>query len=152
MTDYTDSFEATWKIYPKRNGHKRGKSTSFSEWEKLTIDDQRAAYRDIKDRNLSGGWEYVRDMERYLKRREWEDEWQGQKVFDNPDLLTLANRVGVDELCDYALSHRKLCEHQLRSAWNYFGPQPGVWSGVQIPACDDCGHGSQRVTSSEVPS
>ena len=149
MTDYSQSFLATWGVYPKRNNMKRGKSTAFVEWEKLDIEDQRKAYSDIKARNMSGGWEYVRDMERYLKRREWEDEWSGQTV--SHDMVDRIATISIESLCDYVLAHRKLCEHQLRSAWNYFGPQPGVLSGVQVPACADCHRTSLRVKTSEVP-
>lgn len=151
MIDYSQSFLATWGIYPKRSGQKRGKSTAFAEWEKLTTDDQRAAYADIRDRNYAGGWEYVRDMERYLKRREWEDEWTGAKVVSDPDLIDAANSITIEQLSDYAASKLPLCEHQIRMPWSYFGSQPGVVHGVVVPACNACGKPNQRVKTSEVP-
>ena len=81
MTEYTDDFEKTWKLYPKRNGKRVGKKPAFDQWKKLNLEDRRAAYADIRDRGNAGGWPtYIRDMERYLKRREWEDDWSPQRV------------------------------------------------------------------------
>lgn len=81
MTEYTNDFEKTWKLYPKRNGKRVGKKPAFDQWKKLNLTDRRAAYADIRDRGSAGGWPtYIRDMERYLKRREWEDDWTPQRV------------------------------------------------------------------------
>lgn len=150
MTDYSDSFEATWKLYPKRNGKKVGKFKAANEWKKLSLDEQRLAYADIKARNMSGGWEFVKDMERYLKYRGWEDEWQGQRVTSDPDLLSVSP-VTADDLCDYAMANLTLCEHQTQRPWNYHGPEPGIFMGVVIPPCDPCGMQSHRVQSKEIP-
>ena len=151
MTDYTQSFLATWGIYPKRNGQRRGKSSSFNEWEKLDVENQRAAYADIKARNMAGGWEYVRDMERYLKRREWEDEWQGQKVTSDPDLVGRMSAISIEDIIDHAVASLNLCEHQLQWPWSYFGRQVGVFEGAIIPACKPCKTSQHRVTAGDIP-
>ncbi len=150
-TDYSQSFLATWAMYPKRNGQKRGKRASFVEWEKLTLEDQRAAYTDIKARNMAGGWEFVRDMERYLKRREWEDEWQGKRVKSDPDLIDAITTVTAEQIIDHALQHFTLCNHQVQRPWSYYGPEPGIIGGAVIPACKPCGKSQHRVTTADIP-
>ena len=145
--EYSQSFLATWGVYPKRNGTKRGKSQAFAEWEKLDITEQRAAYSDIKARNLSGGWEFVRDMQRYLKHREWEDEWKGQQVKSNPDLMDAANAsIPVEQFTEFAMRKRRLCEHQVRLPWSYGGPEPGIFHYALVPSCDQCGRPQYKIT------
>lgn len=151
MSAYSQSFLATWGIYPKRNRQKRGKSTAFAEWEKLPLEDQRKAYADIRARNNAGAWEYVRDLERYLKRREWEDEWQGAKVTSDPDLVGQITSVTLEEVIDYALEHRNLCRHQIRNPWSYYGPEPGLIAGAVIPECKACEYPMQRVQAKDIP-
>lgn len=149
--EYSQSFLATWGVYPKRNGKKRGKSQAFAEWEKLDIDEQRAAYSDIKARNMSGGWEFVRDMQRYLKHREWEDEWQGQRVNANPDLVDAAQAsLSCEDIIDFAMKHRRLCNEQVRMPWTYFGPEAGIIHGAVIPACEPCGRSQIRITGADM--
>ena len=150
MTDYDQSFLATWGIYPKRNGKKRGKKPASDQWVKLSLEEQRAAYLDIKARNMAGGWEFIRDMERYLKNREWEDEWTGQRLNSDPDLVDIINDITPEQLCDQALTHR-LCEHQLRSNWTYYGPKEGGFTGVIVPQCEPCGRKPHKVTSADIP-
>ena len=142
--NYSDSFEKTWHLYPKRNGQKRGKAPAFKVWEKLNIEDQRAAYSDIRKRNLAGGWEFVRDMERYLKHRGWEDEWKGQTVTSDPDMFQ-AKSADPADLSAKAMQEHDLCKHQIMKSWSYFGEAGGHVAGVVIPSCSDCEKGSMRV-------
>ena len=145
MTDYTASFETTWSAYPKRNGKKVGKLPAFKEWEKLSLEDQRAAYADIRDRNRAGGWEYIQDMQRYLKHRGWDDEWTGQKVTSNPDLLNI-KLPSTLEMSEKAMSELDLCPHQIRGPWTWFGsPETLQPKGAVIPPCAGCGKSQQRV-------
>ena len=150
MTDYSQPFLATWGIYPKRNGKKVGKRKAFLQWQKLTEEDQRKAYADIRDRNHAGGWEFIKDMERYLKYAGWEDEWEGVKVTSDPDLVGQMSEVSVDDLCDHALATLHLCEHQTQWPWAYFGPQPGVVRGAVIPECRHCGRPQQRALTRDI--
>lgn len=149
--EYDQSFLATWGIYPKRNGQKRGKKQAFDEWKKIDLEDQRLAYADIKARNLSGGWEYVRDMERYLKHRGWDDEWRGQKVTSDPDLIDRIATVSLEQLVEHVMVTLHLCEHQIQRPWTYFGPEPGLVDGAVIPACKQCNKPQHKMTTADVP-
>lgn len=151
VTEYTQSFLATWGIYPKRNGQKRGKKQSLVQWEKLSLDDQRLAYADIKARNMAGGWEFVRDMERYLRNEEWLDEWQGQKVTSDPDLIGRMSAITIEQIIDHAMGNLALCHHQIQRPWAYFGREVGVFEGAIIPDCKPCERNQHRVTSAEIP-
>jgi hypothetical protein len=90
-------------------------------------------------------------MERYLKHRGWDDEWQGKKITSNPDLIDMVSAVSVEQLCDHMLATHKLCEHQLRSAWNYYGDEPGMFNGVMVRACVICDSPQHRVEAREIP-
>ena len=151
MSDYDQSFLATWGIYPKRNGQKRGKSKSFTEWNKLDVEEQRLAYADIRARNNAGGWEFVKDMERYLKHREWEDEWKGQRLSSDPDLIGRMSAITIEQIIDHAMANLALCEHQIQHPWSYFGREVGAFEGAIIPDCKPCGRNQHRVTSAEIP-
>ena len=148
--EYTQSFLATWHIYPKRNGQKRGKMPSFKIWEKMELDDQRAAYQDIKRRNAAGGWEFVRDMERYLKHRAWEDEWKGQTINSDPNDLILNSRVDLEAISDFGVQKKDLCEHQIMSTWSYFGSEPGDWQGAIVPECQHCEKPETRILTRDM--
>lgn len=83
--DYPDDFEAFWKIYPK----KVGKKNAYDQWRKLKPADREQIMADIPKREakddkwLNG---YVKDPERYLKNRQWEDEIiapRGARVIKN---------------------------------------------------------------------
>lgn len=144
LSEYTADFEATWVKYPKRDGRKVGKKPAFTVWQKMTVDDRRAAFADIRDRNNAGGWgKYIKDMQRYLRDRGWEDEWQGQRVGTEPDLA--ADRGLSPEAISEAGLKLPLCFHQVRGPWTYFGPHPHVLFGAVIDACEACGKPSQRV-------
>lgn len=69
---YTREFDEFWKIYPKKNG----KKNAFSQWKKLIKQDRQKAVDDIPKRKLDDKWlgGYIKDPERYLKDRQFEDE------------------------------------------------------------------------------
>lgn len=75
---YTSEFEDFWKAYPKKNG----KKASMEQWKKLTTDDRSAIMVDIPLRHNSKKWigGYIKDPERYLKHRQWEDEIEDQQL------------------------------------------------------------------------
>lgn len=149
--NYDQSFLATWGIYPKRNGQKRGKSKAFTEWKKLDVEEQRLAFADIRARNNAGGWEFIKDMERYLKHREWEDEWKGQTLSSDPDLIDRINSCTPEDLCESAMRNLRLCEHQVQRPWSYFGSQVGDFEGAIIPECKPCGKSMHKVTAADIP-
>lgn len=68
----TEDFEIFWKSYPKRVG----KKNTLAQWKKLTKEEKTAVMQDIlkraKDKKWLGG--FIKDPERYLKYRQWEDE------------------------------------------------------------------------------
>jgi hypothetical protein len=70
---YIYKFDEFWKIYPK----KVNKSKCKILWKKLTETDKKDIINDIPKRlNNDDKWinGFIRDPERYLKYRQWEDE------------------------------------------------------------------------------
>jgi len=81
VSDYTDDYERLWSAYPARNGKKQGKKPGFAQWQRLTADEKRAAIADVEKRNRMGGWgKFIRDCERYLRHKGWEDEWTPERA------------------------------------------------------------------------
>lgn len=72
---YSDSFEVFWKKFkgrwiPEDDRHEKGsKLLAFEEWEKLSIDDQRKAWR-VADRHKG---KTIPDGCRWLKNRRFDD-------------------------------------------------------------------------------
>lgn len=76
---YPDDFDAFWVLYPKR----AGKAAAFAQWKKLSAEDRAATLKDIPERLAEDDkWQrgFVKDPERYLKHRQWEDEIIKRKV------------------------------------------------------------------------
>ncbi len=69
---YTSEFEKFWSLYPK----KVGKQKSSTEWGKINKTEHEKIYEDIPKRKEDDKWVngFVKDPERYLKSRQWEDE------------------------------------------------------------------------------
>lgn len=69
---YSDEFEAFWKAYPK----KVGKKNAYDQWKKLKPAEHEEIMADIPKRERDDKWlnGYVKDPERYLKNRQWEDD------------------------------------------------------------------------------
>lgn len=70
---YTPIFEEFWKLYPK----KIGKPKAFEFWEKLEPSEHKEILQDIPKRiKEDDKWlnDFIKDPERYLKNRQWEDE------------------------------------------------------------------------------
>ena len=74
--DYPELFEKFWAEYPpNEQRRKRGKSTTFQEWKKLSAEDRdaivtaAATYRREQK-------EFIRDPERFVKKDWWRD-WLG---------------------------------------------------------------------------
>ena len=69
---YTPDFEEFWNSYPK----KIAKSKAYQEWKKLSEADYIKIKEDIPKRKLDKKWieGFVKDPERYLKYRQWEDD------------------------------------------------------------------------------
>lgn len=144
MTEYTSDFEATWAIYPKRDGKKTKKGPAFTAWKRLSIEQRRAVFADVRDRNNAGGWgKYIRDFVTYLNQTGWEDEWAGQKVGNNPD-LAMDRGASPEQISEKGLK-LPLCFHQVRGPWTYFGPEPNILKGAVIDACETCEKPQQRV-------
>lgn len=66
-----------WPAYPARNGRKIGKAEAFGQWEKLPIEDRRAALKGarIMAADVNAGRTLPPDAHRWLRKRTWED-WQ----------------------------------------------------------------------------
>lgn len=71
-SEYSQSFEDFWKLYPK----KVGKPKTFELWNLLTEPEQKKILEDVPKRGEDDKWinGYVKDPERYIKYRQWEDE------------------------------------------------------------------------------
>lgn len=69
---YTPEFEKFWIIYPK----KVGKLKTFSLWKKLNQSEIIKIMLDVPLRVEDDKWKggFIRDPERYVKYRQWEDE------------------------------------------------------------------------------
>lgn len=69
---YTLDFEEFWKNYPK----KVGKSNTFEKWKQLTENEKKKILEDVPKRLEDQKWTagYIKDPERYIKNRQWEDE------------------------------------------------------------------------------
>ena len=73
---YPDDFVEFWKLYPKRVG----KQNALAQWKKLTAEEKKAVLDDIPRRKRDRKWigedgkTFIKDPERYLKHRQWEDE------------------------------------------------------------------------------
>jgi len=127
VSDYTPEYEAFWEAYPKRDGRKQGKKPGFAQWQKLSAAEKRAAQVDVEKRNRQGGWgKYIRDAERYIRHRGWEDEWSPERSpaasarrseplppeYDCDRWTQLGNRL----LIRYVRHARGLSEPELASA------------------------------------
>lgn len=92
--------EHFWPVYPDRNGKKLDKRKALDQWNRLSLDDQRAAVKGARHYADSG--QLPKDAHRWLRDRCWE-EWQtpaSPAVRSNghgPDGRTL-NRARIQEL------------------------------------------------------
>jgi len=84
---YTPDFEEFWKLYPKKNG----KPKSFEYWKKLSEEEKNAIMADIPKRKEDDKWVngFIKDPERYIKYRQWEDEI---KVVKKQEILRIKTR------------------------------------------------------------
>ncbi len=71
-SEYTPLFEEFWKLYPK----KVGKPKSMELWSNLSKDDMQKAIADIPKRKADRKWigGFIKDPERYIKNKQWEDD------------------------------------------------------------------------------
>src|SRR5690606_6547135 len=69
---YPEDFEEFWKGYPKGHGVKK---VAYAEWQKLDGPERLAAIKGLDVWRRSKRWAdgYIRDAERYLKYRMWEN-------------------------------------------------------------------------------
>lgn len=69
---YPEDFEGFWKSYPKGHGVKK---VAYAEWQKLDGPERLAAIEGLDVWRRSKRWAdgYIRDAERYLKYRMWEN-------------------------------------------------------------------------------
>lgn len=69
---YSEDFEGFWKSYPKGHGVKK---VAYAEWQKLDEPERLAAVDGLNVWRRSKRWAdgYIRDAERYLKYRMWEN-------------------------------------------------------------------------------
>ncbi|AKD54018.1 hypothetical protein [Spirosoma radiotolerans] len=73
-TNNPGEFDLFWNHYGKKTG---SKSTTLKEWNKLSTDEQRAAYDAVeKYKAYQPDPQYRKDPERYLKHRVWESEFE----------------------------------------------------------------------------
>ncbi len=70
--EYSPVFEEFWKLYPK----KVGKPKTYELWNDLTPADHARIIEDVPRRGEDDKWinGFVKDPERYVKWRQWEDE------------------------------------------------------------------------------
>lgn len=82
---YTPDFEEFYSLYPK----KTGKKNAFNEWKKTSSKDKEEISKDLILRKQDKKWieGYVKDPERYLKYRQWEDEIIKPKQIINNNAL-----------------------------------------------------------------
>lgn len=95
-----DTFAHFWDAWPKRNGKKLHRAKALAAWGRLTIEQQRAAWRgakhyaDASERGLAGAM----DAFRWLQGKLWE-EWQEPAVATRRPGQTQGN-VFLDMLRD----------------------------------------------------
>ncbi len=65
-------FDKFWELYPKKVGKQKTKDL----WAKIELKDQQTIMSDIVARKHDAKWlgGFIKDPERYLKHRQWEDE------------------------------------------------------------------------------
>lgn len=75
---YTDEFESFWSLYPK----KVNKPKTFDVWKSLNESEMRSVVLDVPKRKADDKWVngFVKDPERYLSHRQWEDDIVRPKV------------------------------------------------------------------------
>lgn len=81
-----ERFEKFWSAYPARHGKKLGKGPTRERFEKLTYDEQRAAWIGAKNLAVSiaaGGTFGPPDPDRWLRDRRWEDWEEPAEVTSN---------------------------------------------------------------------
>lgn len=95
---YTEEFESFWSAYPKGHG---SKVPSYSEWRKLSDEDRVLAVEALDAWKQSRRWRegFVRDAERYLKHRMFENPPEPEVLvssngYHKPDRPTKNGRVG----------------------------------------------------------
>lgn len=69
-SEHEAAFEAFWRNYPKRNGHKVGKASTRKQWDKLKPIERDEALANL-ERYAVAKDGYPEDAERYLKHRRW---------------------------------------------------------------------------------
>lgn len=78
-------FDDFWKIYPKRNGRKVGKTVARSKWSRMSLDKRRLAYTAAcrYARAVEAGETIAKDPERFLANGFWLD-WLEEKEDSTP--------------------------------------------------------------------
>ena len=138
--EYTPDFEATWKLWPARNGTKQGKFEAFKTWRDLDIDLRRDIYAQVRDRQ--GRWgDKPKNFSSWLNQRGWEDDWQPEKV--SSDIKKLRNAPSsLDGLIESAAQLlNTFCKHQVMRPWMFKGNH----TSVTIPGCEECGRAEQTI-------
>lgn len=71
-SEYTPMFDEFWKLYPK----KVGKPKSMELWSLLSKEEMEKAIADVPKRKADRKWigGYIKDPERYIKNKQWEDD------------------------------------------------------------------------------
>lgn len=90
-SEYLEGFWRNWRW-------RGSKHLAYIEWQKLSPDDREAASRDLQARSsgceqwLKDNGKFVPAAERYLKRRLWEEHWQGTSSPVSADYLADIDR------------------------------------------------------------
>ncbi len=86
---YTPKFDEFWKLYPK----KVGKPKTFDLWKSLSLKEMDSILEDVPKRKLDDKWinGFIKDPERYIKNRQWEDEIIAPRNRNQPSNIIKAN-------------------------------------------------------------
>lgn len=101
--DAPSPFDHFWPAYPARDGKRLGKAKARELFDKLPLDEQRAAYRGARHFSAAvaaGGRHGVPDAHRWLRNREWE-EWQDPALLRHPASKN-HRPTGLDAVAEYA--------------------------------------------------
>lgn len=72
-TKYTTDFETFWKAYPTGHGVKK---SAFEQWRKIAAAERQAVMDGLESWKRCDRWQrgFVKDAQRWLRDRQWEDE------------------------------------------------------------------------------
>lgn len=77
INTYSNEFEETWKITPKRNGVRQGKKSASELFEKLSLGDKRKLYKGLGNYSaflmLPSTEQNAMDLERFIRKRFFDD-------------------------------------------------------------------------------